>query len=80
MGVMYEAGKIEHEGLIFTTDKPCVFMLRKTGNQVMLDISDPLYKETQITVSAGQGTAGQPRTISLPQKELQGSTVRQIMN
>ncbi|KAF5277837.1 hypothetical protein FQR65_LT15921 [Abscondita terminalis] len=29
MGVMYEAGKIEHEGLIFTTDKPCVFMLRK---------------------------------------------------
>jgi len=76
MGILYEAGEIIYEGMMFKADKPCVFMLRKDKGQYLLHIADPLYREQQMVVTAGNPTNSQSITLALPQKERQGATVQ----
>lgn len=83
----YRPGSIRVEGIPVEVDKPCILMLKHSGNTIALHAADPYQREAQLAVTFGarlegkgvtyDGQAGKSRvSVVLPGGLEKGSTVR----
>jgi chondroitin AC lyase len=83
----YRPGSITVEGIPVEVDKPCILMLKHSGNTIALHAADPYQREAQLAVTFGarlegkgvtyDGQAGKSRvSVVLPGGLEKGSTVR----